>query len=197
MSAKTVHEVFDMTRKDFIYDEVLKKYFPKKEIRDEFHNHLWLQFFENSGSTVNAHNNKYFKYYFIAAVKNQVISNSSNWHNTFRKPQFELREELPEETEEFNHFQDEEEEREKEIKKNKIALVNDALNHFLRLDPNFKVSRDMFKAHYEDGLSIRQISKKFFGTPPTSCYEYIKNAEALIQHYIRKHGHKYDLDENV
>jgi DNA-directed RNA polymerase specialized sigma24 family protein len=177
--------------KDFIYEEVLRKYFPKKEIRSEFEQEIWLYLLENPDKTLEVYNAKYFKYYFISIVKRQVISNSSNWHVNFRKPNMDITDTILEQGEEYNPLETEEQQIKLLDKETKLQLVEDALNHFQQRDKEFKVSADFFRCHYYEGMSIRQISKKFFNTPPTTVFENIHKASTLIKHYYRKYKKNY------
>ena len=190
ITADTVHLIFNLIQKEYIYEEVLRKYFPKKDIRDEFYNEMWLYFFEHPDRIVEVWNKKQFKYYYIGLIKNQVLSNSSSWHLNFRKPQQSLMEHLPEDTEEYNYFQEEEEQEEKEKKKFKLRVIEEALQHFQKLDPKFKPSADIFRLYYYENMSIREIGKKFFDSPPTTIFEHLKEAEVLVKHYKNKY-HKH------
>ena len=109
ISADTANRVYELACKDFIYKEVLRKYFPNKSVRQEFENEAWLYLLEHPEKTVEVWNQKWFHYYFIALVKNQVLSNSSNWHLNFRKSKHELMDVMPEETVEDNHFHEQDE----------------------------------------------------------------------------------------
>ena len=188
MSAATIQQVYDLMQKDFVYKEVLYKYFPKKDIRDEFNQELILYIFEHPERIIEVWNSKSFKYYYIGLVKNQVLSNDSNWHNKFRKPQQQLIDELPEQTEEPDYFEEEEIQEQKEKKKIKLRIIEQAIAHFLKLNPKSKSSFDIFKLYYYENLSIREISKRFFNTPPTTIFDHLKEAEVLIKWYVEKYN---------
>ena len=46
ISADTANRVYELACKDFIYKEVLRKYFPNKSVRQEFENEAWLYLLE-------------------------------------------------------------------------------------------------------------------------------------------------------
>lgn len=194
ISAATANKVYELASKDFIYKEVLRKYFPNKSMRTEFEQEAWLYLLEHPDKTVEVWNKKFFHYYFIALVKNQVLSNSSNWHLNFRKYKHELLDIMPEESIEENPFQEQDDKITKAVKEKKLEIIDAALNHFLRLDPYFKPSADVFRLHYYEGMSIRQISKQFYDEPTTSVWELIKNAEVLVKGYVRKYHSNIDWD---
>jgi len=196
ISAATIQQMFHLCQSDCIYDEALRKYFPKKDIRDEFSQEIWLHIFEHPDKMLEVYNKRYFRYYFLNIVRNQVMSSSSSWHKKFRKPNFELVEKLPEQTEEMECFIDEELERDIKIRKTKIKLINKAIKHYMDLDPAFKPNADFFKEHYINGLSIRAIGKKYFDTPHSVVHEYIQEARIKIKFYITKYHSNLNLKNN-
>lgn len=193
LSADTIYTMFNMMQKDNFFNEVLCKYLPKKDIREEFNQELNVYLFENPDKMVGIWNQKYFKYYYINLVKNQIISSSSPWHKKFRKPNFELMEKMPEESEEMECFAFEEYKLNSKIRKTKIKLINKAIKHYLEIDPAFKPNADFFKEHYINGLSIRAIGKKYFNTPHSVVHEYIQEAKIKIKFYIKKHHSNLNL----
>jgi RNA polymerase sigma factor (sigma-70 family) len=190
ISASCINDIINSIQSEYIYKEALIKYFPKKEIRDEFSQEAYLYILERPEHMIDIFNKRYFKYWFLNMVKNQVMSNSSSWHLNFRKPQQQLMENPPEETEEYNYFQEEDDKEEKEKKQLKLRIVEQAIAHFQKLDPKSKSSFDIFKLYYYEHLSIREISKRFFDTPSSTIWEHLKEAEVLIKHYINKY-HKH------
>lgn len=192
ISASSISDVINTIQKEFIYKEVLGKYFPKKEIREEFFQELALYLCENKEKVVDIYNKKYFQYYFITICKNQVKSSSSSWHLNFRKKPYLLIESLPEQQGEISPlFEDSPETIEKD-RQHKLNIIDKALSHYQSLDPKFKLQADLFKAHYKDGLSIRQISKKFFNMPPTTIHDNITQTKVMIKWFAKKH---YGIDD--
>ena len=194
ITAGTANKVYELATKEFVYQEVLRKYFPNKKVRVEFEQEAWLYMLEHPEKIIDVWNKKFFIYYFISMVKNQVLSNSSSWHIKFRKTQYQLVEILPEESEEQNPFQNEEEQEKINIKLKKIQLVEEALQHFMRIEPRHKPSIDMFRLYYYENLSIRDISKKFFNTSITTCWEHVEEAKVLVKWYIKKYYPRLNFD---
>lgn len=197
LTADTANKVYELASKDFIFEEVLRKYFPNKKIREEFTNEIWLYLLEHPDRTVQVWNQRYFKYYFIGMVKNQVLSNSSSWHLNFRKTQYQLPEIMPEQSCDYDAFKKEENQIDQMVKLKKIELINNAISHYLKINPHFKPSADIFILYYFEGLSIRQISESFFSTPPTTIWEHLKEAEVLVKFYIRKYHPKINWDDLI
>lgn len=187
VTADTVHKIFELTQKDLIYEEVLRKFFPRKDIRDEFKSELWLYFFEHPEPVIKAFNQKYFRYYFVSIVKNQAISNSKNWFSSYSPHKPILMETLPEESEEINPFEIEDMLYEKEVKIKKVKAVEDAIAHYLRLEPRLKPEFDVFKMYYFEHMTMREISKHMFNIPLSDVYLYIRSAEERIKRYMFKH----------
>lgn len=196
ISASCVNDIIMIMEKEFLYEEVFRKFFPKKEIRDEFKQETYLYILEHPERIIQVYNEKWFKYYFISMVKKQVQSNSSSWHLNFRKHSMDLNNEMKEMAEEDNFFAFEEEKLNEKIKKTKVKLINEALNHYTKLDPMFKPSADFFKEHYVKGMTIRAIGEKYYNTPPTSVYERIREAKEKVRYYIRKHKSHLNLNQN-
>jgi RNA polymerase sigma factor (sigma-70 family) len=195
ISASCINDIVNSIQKEYIYKEALLKYFPKKEIREEFFQEAMLYILERPEHMIEIYNAKYFKYWFLNMVKNQVISNNSDWHRNFRKPLTQLTDNLPEETEEPNHFEQEEIEYEHKKKKFKLKLINQALDHYMNLDPTFKADGLIFHMYYIDGLTMRQISDKMFDTPLTTIYRSIQSTEHMVRWYIKKHHPNIKIDD--
>lgn len=194
ISASCVNDIIMVMEKEFLYDEVFRKFFPNKDTRDEFKQETYLYILEHPERVVQVYNEKWFRYWFIAMVKQQVQSNSSSWHINFRKPLMNLSNEVRETGEEEDFFAFENELRNEKIKKTKIKLINEALNHYIKIDPMFKPSADFFKEHYVKGMTIRAIGEKYYNTPPTSVYARIREAKEKIKYYIKKHKSHINLN---
>jgi RNA polymerase sigma factor (sigma-70 family) len=190
ITAATVHHIFDLIKNDFVYEQVLRSYFTNKSERDDFRNSLWLYFFEHPEPTIKSYNQKYFKYYYISVIKNQVTSNTKKWIDKYSINKPILMEHLPEIPEEQEPFLEEELSEEIRLKNYKVELVKKAIDHYLNIDPKNKPEMDMFKMYYIDKLTMRQISKKMYNIPLTDVYRYIKSAEERIKWYIKKRNIK-------
>lgn len=198
ITAATVHQIFDFIKNDLMYEEVLKMYFPKKHTRDDFRNSLWLYFFEHPEPVIKAYNQKYFKYYYISIIKNQVNSNTKNWINcTYNEHKPILMDNLPEESEETNPFQQEDDFIERQIKNNKLKAIDKAIQHYLSLDPTLKPEMDMFIMHYKEGKTMREIQKIMFNLPLTDVYRYINSAKLRIIWYMKKHTDFTNNDKHI
>lgn len=191
ITADTVNTIFALTQKDFYYKEVLSKYFKRKAERQEFESELWLYLFENPLKTIEVFNNGFFKYWFIAIVKKQVVSNKSSWHYQFRKQNFLLYDNPPEAGEEQNLYLQQEEQKEfEDEKQNKIRVVKEALNFYYKHDPFFLKEGKIFEMYFFDNLSAREIAEKIKGINHKTVWEHINYATVLVKHYIKKHHNK-------
>ncbi len=192
ISAATIYVVFELMQKDFFYEEMLRKYFSKKDTREEFNQELMVFLFENPDKITDIWNKKYFKYYYLSVVKNQVMSSTSSWHKNFRKPLNQLVDSIPEQTEEVNFFIEEELLEKEKLNKKKIICINKALNHFEALDPWFKTNSVFFKEYYIKNLNIRDISKKYKASSST-VHRQIHEAKHMVRWWIKKYNNNLNI----
>lgn len=196
ISADTIYTMFNLMQKDSFFDEVLSKYFPKKEIKEEFSQELYMYIFEHPDKMVSIWNQHYFRYYFINMIKNQVISSSSKWHKNFRRNNIINYTDAPLDTEDdTNPFIEIESIRKEKLDKKRITAINKALNHYETLNPWFKTNAVFFKEHFVEGLSFREISKKYHNTPISTIHYAIREAVILVRWHITKH-HKHLKNES-
>lgn len=181
---------------DFFYSEVLSKFLPKKDIRDEFKQEIYLYLLEHPERILEVYNKQYFKYYFINLVKQQVLSSTSSWHKTFRRNDFINYTDAPLDMEDDTNVYAEIESLKKEkLNKKRITAINKALNHYEQLNPWFKTNSVFFKEHFIEGLSFREISKKYHNTPISTIHYAIREAVILVRWHITKH-HKHLKNES-
>ena len=68
-----------------VYDEIINNIIsPRIDLKPQLISEIALNFLENSKKIEKIWQEKYFKYYFIVTVKNQVHSNTSSFHKNVR-----------------------------------------------------------------------------------------------------------------
>jgi DNA-directed RNA polymerase specialized sigma24 family protein len=197
LTADTINRVFELTQKEPIYKEILRKFFFDKKQREEFTQELWLSIFniDPPEKVVTAWNEKWFRYLFVHIIKKQVLSSSSKWNlnNRLRTSKEVIRERNedgePIEAGELDVYEFEEQENEREakqLKSHKINLILEALNHLEQKNPQQNKGRvDLFKMYFFEGLTYREVSKKAHNIPLSSVWVEIKRTTRDIQKYIR------------
>lgn len=200
MSAATAQQVYDFILHDKFYEDILKKFLSNKQQRNEFRQELWIYLCEMpENKIIEAWNRRYFKYLYIAIVKNQVASKTSRWHLKFRTPtidghRIELYEEFDfdSDTMKFDSFLTESTEDEiirqeiKEEQNKKLKVINDSISVLTSKDSKFFVKSELFKMYYFDSLSYRDIEKKT-NIPLVTVYTYVQEAQEAIKKHINKH----------
>jgi uncharacterized membrane protein YheB (UPF0754 family) len=187
ITAATVNEVFQLANQDQRFEEVLQKYFQSKSERDEFRQHLWLQILTaDKNKVLDAWNERWFIFYYVAICNNQVKSYSSSWHKQFRSDHDEV--EIYENTFEDKCYETKDYELGREI-------INEALEHYIKQDPKFRLTADIFKQKM-DGKSCRNIKIYHQGKllNKDRINREINTAIHSIRHYIKKYGKSIDSD---
>lgn len=196
ISASTIQQVYNLILNDKFYEDILKKFLTNKNQRNEFRQELWIYICEMPEKKIlDAWNRRYFKYLYVAIVKNQVASKSSRWHLKFRSPQIDgKRIEFVEDYENSEDIFSFEESAETEIIKKekleefekKLLIISDTINKIRFTNPKFFVKSELFKMYYYEEQSYRDIAKKT-KIPLVTVFAYVKEAEQTIKDYIDKH----------
>ena len=199
LTAATINEIYNLCQKERIYEEILKRFFPKKNDLNEFRQHLWLQISEQPrDKIIYAWNNHYFKYLYTRILTNQVNSSTSSWiKQTQPNKHYDLIEDYQPFFNIYQEVEDLAEVRLLEIETKKDLTIQ-ALNHYLRVDPQFFVEKKMFEEYYFNNKSFRQIEaestlingKKINYVAIRKCVEY---AELLVKTYIKKQNKKTNI----
>lgn len=190
LTADTVHKIFTFTEADSFFEEMLRKFLPKKSERMEFKNELWLYLFEHPEKTIESWNNKYFKYFFVSILQRQIKSTTSNWHINFRKNKHQLVDFVPEQESkdpDSDELWKQELTRCKQLKLIKRDSLEEALNHYERIDPPFKFEATVFRLYFFDGLNLREIAKRYNNHLNITTFSLaIKSACTMIHWYFKK-----------
>lgn len=203
--AKNRDEVFKFILSDKTYEEILRTFLVVKNERDEFRQHLWLQICQLSErDLVKSWNEKYFTYLYVSIIKNQIQSNTSSWQKIRLK--YDSAHKIDSESNDYSTDDIAATNRKKysyeedftqsveqnyidaELiteKKNKLLLINEALDYHIKLKPMFYLEASIFKMYFESDMSLRDITKKT-GIQTTSVFNYVKTAKQLIKQYIKQ-----------
>lgn len=183
LTANTSQEVYKFILADKSYEEILQKFFSKKSERDEFRQYLWLIICEQGEEKiVTSWNSKFFKYWYVSVIKNQVASATSPWHLKERARNHNIDEidGLNEPGEYGITYEDIDNQNYNNMR---LELVEKAIQYWSAKDPFFLTERECFNLYYQEGLSYRQISKKL-NIPTPSVYIYVNAAQVKIKGYI-------------
>lgn len=183
LTADTSQKIYNFILQDKSYEEILHKFFSKKQDRDEFRQYLWLIICEQQeDKLITAWNNGYFKYWYVSVVKNQIQSKTSPWHKKERSRNYNIDEleGLNEPGEYGITFEDIDYENYNNMR---LELIEKAIKYWSEKDPHFLVEKECFTLHYYQGLSYRQISSKI-GIPYPSVFLYVQSAKVKIKGYI-------------
>jgi len=185
LTADTLTKMFYLLSNDSFYEEILHKFLPKKDERNEFRQMLHLSICEMP-KVLTYWNNGFFKWIYIKMIKNNVCSSTSRWHYQMRKKDgFGLYEDI-------ENFQIEEitEETEFEIElqdkiQNKINLIDSIVEQKTKEIPILIRDFKLFRMYYNENLTYRKIAKKT-GISLMAVHSYVKNAREIIQKEIQK-----------
>lgn len=185
ITADTLNRICELVQKDTRYEEVLKKYFTKKQDRDEFRQHLWLQICQTDREKViKAWNERWFIYFYTSLCNNQIKSYSSSWYkNNNNKifcytPDYVLEnnnehEELYSDSYEFDKI---------EAKR----IINEAIEYYKEKDKDFIYSAQFF-LHKLEGKSAKQIEKLgYYDIKQQSIAAHIRYVKTLLSKYVQK-----------
>ena len=81
----------EIVRKGSIYDEIINTIIsPRLDLKPELISEIAISFLENKEKIEQVYKDKYFKYYFINTIRNQVHSNTSSFHKNVRINDYEF-----------------------------------------------------------------------------------------------------------
>ena len=166
-----------------IYNEVLECYIPNDDDeRAEFKQYLFDILCTKPNKVIeDLWHKKQFMYWYVGIIRNSIISSTSPWHRKHRSNEYKTTNHIPEEVEEVKfEFIVKEEEDEKQIK---LGMVDDAIAYHLAKNPKLKTEFDLFRMHFKNNLSYREISKMTH-IPLTACYQYVQTALVLVKKYV-------------
>lgn len=163
---------------DSFYEEVLYKYLKSKKERDEFRQELWLILLSMPDEKIiGYYNNNCLKYIYIGIIDNQIKSSSSPWHKKFRTSSIYIDEVIFKDHKE-NTLIDNILDFEIEYIE-KLNYIEEELLRLESLNPSLIRDITIFKMHYCEGLTYRQIVDKT-GIFLTNVHNYIKNIRELL-----------------
>lgn len=179
------------------YESVLKKYLSNKDERDEFRQVLWVILLEmDENKLIKYYDTKCLQYVYIGIINNQIKSSSSPWHRKHRlekandslirdknanNPNNNSNNDSGDMT---NSLNDEEDTSLYDItyKENmeiKLDYIENKLNDIIKNDAFMIRDVTVFKMHFIEELTYREISKKTL-IPVTSIFNYIKNIKQQL-----------------
>lgn len=188
-------QVINHLLQDPFYEEVLKKYLKKKSDLDEFRQELWIILLEmKDNKLIQYYDSKVLKYIYIGIINNQIKSKTSPWHRKFRAYNQINNTVSLDPTLDFNY-----EDKDfcndilKEISKPEIDFIKIKKDNELKIkyiedklialeikDKYLLRDISVFKMHFYNNMSYRQISEKTH-ISLTSVWTYINNIKYLLK----------------
>jgi hypothetical protein len=164
----------EITKKGSIYDEIINNIItPRFELKPELISEIALSFLENREKIEQVYKDKYFKYYFISTVKNQVHSNTSSFHKINRIKDYEY-------FGEYNHITDQDD-------------IQDKIEFEVKIDKFQKIYKNTKKTWFENLLweeyfindkTYRAIEDEY-GIDHCSAWHTVTNLKKRIQKNIK------------
>lgn len=181
-NATSKEEVYDSIIKNKWLEEILRKYFPSVEERNEFRQELWLIILQIKEERLIAmYNNPVrdeLKGFVCGIISNQVKSSTSAWHNKHRKPMLDKVEWTYESNDKNDDSLNDIEN--KENYELKLKYIDKKLIEIEKKDPRLFRDIAVFKMHFNDNLSYQKISNKT-RIARTSVGKYVNNIKYLLQ----------------
>lgn len=198
-STTTKEEVVNHIIKATWLEEALRKYFPSKQIRDEFRQEFFLIILQmNEEKLIRYYDNKETRNELrgvcLGIISNQVRSCSSAWHRKFRKRQQQEVEYdvlafcLEDEADKI--FQ---QKNDKEVDYIFLETIEQVLEGYIKKDPYLRRDVAIFKMHTFDKLSYTKISDKT-NISIASISKYVNNIKFLLRRDIIKNRNKILID---
>lgn len=166
---------------EYWLEEILMKYFPSVQERNEFRQELWLiilQFQEDKLlKWFNNDTRDELKGIILGVINNQVCSNTSHWHKKFRRMQSTQCE--------YNNdvlfTQDDSDDiiQYKIDKESKLDYIDTKLDFLLNKNPRLLKDVTVFRMYYYDHLSFKKISDKT-KIAKGSVRKYVDNIRYLL-----------------
>ncbi len=110
---------------------------------------------------IDLYNRNEFLYYYLSIIKNWVFQKSSKWNQLNETNKLDKNTEVPDQLDEaeFRFLIEEEEKNQQRQKVQRLKLINEALQHYLKVDPDFLFEANVFKLHYEKQMNSKEIQK--------------------------------------
>lgn len=198
-STTTREEVINHIIKATWLEEALRKYFPGKQMRDEFRQEFFLIILQMKEE-------KLIKYYdnkesrnelrgvCLGIISNQVRSCSSAWHRKYRKRQQQQVEYdvlsfcIEDEADQILQHKND-----KEVDYVFLESIETTLEGYIKKDPYLRRDVAIFKMHTFDKLSYTKISDKT-NISIASISKYVNNIKFLLRRDIIKNRNKILID---
>jgi hypothetical protein len=162
----------EITKKGSIYDEIINNIItPRFELKPELISEIALSFLENREKIEQVYKDKYFKYYFISTVKNQVHSNTSSFHKINRIKDYEY-------FGEYNHIIDED-----DINIQSKIDFEDKFDKFQKIYKNTKKTwfeNLLWEEYFINDKTYRAIEDEY-GIDHVSVFHHVKNLKERIK----------------
>lgn len=176
----------EVCRKDSIYDSIIDNFLVNKkdrQLKNELLSEIAMYWLEKPEKVLKAYNEKYFKYYFIKTIMNQVKSKSSSFHRNVRSiTSVEYSAEKAYDIQDTDY-----DEMEIELKIQKeidIDIIDDALS---AIDASW-FDKEMFRIYFGNDITYREMETEYDVDHCLAWVSVDKVKKRIKQHIKTKKG---------